>query len=505
MIGFSRMNPGMRQAAYYGLAIVLAKGISFAMVPVFTHFLEPAEFAALDIIQTLADLLSVLMGLGLADTLFRFAGASTDEQEKRVVAASILGFAILASALFLAIGQVSAPFIAKHLPWPESDQSDRIWEVRIILVSLSLSALILVPLGWLRMRDRAVEYLLGSGGRALFQAALVATALFLGFGVTGVLLGGMIACIALASFVVFRQARETGIRFNLGLMRRYGGYAAPLIGIGLLAFATRSADRWIIAGNVDAVTLAHYALAAKFGLMTAVLLQPYEMWWFPRRFSVLSQPGGEILSARRGELGIVLAMLAALAVGGAGPLAIVWLTPTDYHSAAKFVPALALLAAIHATSTIVNVGAYSGTTTVRPFAVEGMTATLAVIGAVILVPLFESRVTGAGPWGAIIAGFAALLFRLAVIFWLAQRTQRIPYRSIKVVSIGALSAAVVVALTVSQSDGASPLPALLIGAGSILLVASAGLVFGLIGMTDAMRNQLSKLLPLFSSHAFFLR
>ena len=500
-----RLPKALQQAAYYGLALFLAKGASFAMVPVFTNFLSPAEFAALDVIQTLADLLSVLMGLGLADTLFRFAGGAESEAERRAVAGSILGFALLTGAVFLVAGQLAAPLIAEILPWPSGAEDSYVWEVRIILISLSCSAVIMVPFGWLRMQDRAAEYLFGSGGRALLQAGLVATALFLGFGVFGVLVAGMIACVALACFVVYRQARDTGIHFNLNLLSRYGGYAAPLIGIGLLAFLTRSADRWIIAAHVDAVSLAHFALAAKFGLMTAILLQPYEMWWFPRRFGVLKQENGAAICARRGELGLVAAVAAALLVAAFAPAAVAILTPADYHRAVVFVPALAALAVLHAASSIVNLGAYSGENTYRPLLAEGATAAIAVGAAVVLVPVLESRSPGLGPWGAVAAGGLALAFRLALIGYLAHRTVQVPYRTIRLLLAALVGAAALAGQTASQWHGIAPLSALAIGGGGLALLVSFALAARLLPFPGRLRRYGAAGVPFFSSQAFFFR
>jgi len=499
-----RLPNALQQAAYYGFALILAKGASFAMVPVFTNFLSPAEFAVLDVIQTLADLLSVLMGLGLADTLFRFAGGAENDAEQRRVAGSILGLALLTGAAFLIVGQLAAPAIAGILPWPSGADHGYLLEVRIVLVSLSCSAIIMVPFGWLRMRDKAAEYLYGAGGRALLQAGLVALALFAGFGVLGVLTAGMAACVALAGFVVYRQARDTGIHFDLGLLSRYGGYAAPLIGIGLLAFLTRSADRWIVAANVDAVSLAHYALAAKFGLMTAVLLQPYEMWWFPRRFAILKQEGGKILCARRGELGLVAALLAALLVAAFSPAAITLLTPDAYHAAVVYVPALAALTVLHAASSIVNLGAYSGNNTYQPFLAEGATAAIAVGLAVLLVPAIESRFAGHGAWGAVAAGGAALLFRLAVIFSLAQRHAPVPYRTVRLLGAAAIGSAGLTGVTVSQWEAAAPLHALAIGMAFLACLGTYALAAGLLPIPQRLKRY-AEGVPFFSSQAFFLR
>ena len=98
-----RLPSGVRQTATYALTPVIAKAVSFAMVPVFTHFLAPEDYGRLDVLQTLADLLSILIGLGLADTLFRFAGSAPDDAARRRAAANLFGLSLVSAVAFRAL------------------------------------------------------------------------------------------------------------------------------------------------------------------------------------------------------------------------------------------------------------------------------------------------------------------------------------------------------------------------------------------------------------------
>jgi len=107
-----RLPPAVQQTLLYALSIATAKAVSFIMVPVFTHFLTPADYGRLDILQTRADLLSVVIGLGLADSVYRFAGSEHEAKKRRQVAASIFGIAMVSGVIFLVAGQLLAPLIA---------------------------------------------------------------------------------------------------------------------------------------------------------------------------------------------------------------------------------------------------------------------------------------------------------------------------------------------------------------------------------------------------------
>ncbi len=72
----------LTQATFYVLALGVSKGISLLMVPVFTHYLLPADYGRLDVLQTLANLLTIVVAMGLADTLYRFAGEAGQDEER---------------------------------------------------------------------------------------------------------------------------------------------------------------------------------------------------------------------------------------------------------------------------------------------------------------------------------------------------------------------------------------------------------------------------------------
>ncbi len=411
----SRIPPGVRKTGIYASALVLTKLTALAMLPVFTHFLTPADYGRLDILQTLANLLSIVIGFGLADTLFRFVGAAEDEAGERETAATVFGLAIAVSTVSLFATQLAAPMIAEVLPGSVSEL-----QTRLILASLSLTGIILVPLSWFRLRDRAFRYFNGSAGRAVGQAVLVSLFLGLGFGIDGVLFAGFLCAATLALIVGFIQFRDTGVSFNWGRMLAQGRFGGVLVIAGIASFVLDSCDRWFLAGTIGVEALAEYALAAKIGIMAAFLTQPFEMWWLPKRFTTL-RVDGPVACARATEIGLVVAMVSAIGISGGGALAVTLLTPNAYHGAVVYVPVLGGLAALNAATLLINTGVLSEQKTTKPIWIDGTAAGVAVLGYITLIPAM-------GVWGAIWATVAALVLRFCLYLVVGQRRQEIPYR-----------------------------------------------------------------------------
>ncbi len=433
----------------YAAALSVAKGVSLLMVPAVTSVLPPADYASIETLASVADIGGVLLGLGLADALFRFAGAGGEDGRR--VEADVLGLALACAGLFLVVGQAAAPLLAAAMPAGIGE-----WPVRLLLVSLALTATIEAPFAWLRMVDRAGLFLMFVAGRAVVQAGLVLVALHQGWGVPGVIGATAASDVALSIALVATLAGRMGIRLSPQAAVRLLRYGVPLTIGGVAAFALGSCDRWFLAGRAQ--ELAHYALAGKFALATALLLQPFDLWWYPRRLAVLAGPDGVARTARTVGVGLSLVVLSASVAALGGPFAIVWLTPAAYHGAVAYVPWLALAAALHAVASLVNAGCYLGRTGVRPMAVNGAAAVLALAGYVLFIP-------GWGVAGAIAATLFAQTARIGLFLHLGQRAAFVPYPLWRAGLLATLAAGLV-----GTVRGLGTGPAGMAAAGAVLLV-----------------------------------
>ncbi len=422
----------LRDSLIYASALAFSKGLALLMVPVATNYLTPEDYGRLDVLQTLADLLSIIIGMGLAESLFRFAGSASNTEERKSAAANLFGMSVVSGLLTLLITQACAPFIASALPGDIS-----LLEARLILVSLALCSVILVPLAWLRLEEKAGLYFLGSAGMVLLQVSIAIPLLMLGLGVNGVLIGTLISTVTLSSVLIYLQYKDTGIAFNFARFKSYSCYGGPLIFVGIAGFILGSFDRWILADEVGTAAMAQYALAAKFGLMTAVLIQPFDLWWHARRFSCFEEANGAVNCARYASLGIVIALFSCLIISILGPTLVRILTPESYHGAIQYIPWLALLAAIHNATSTLAFGAMSASHTIKPALIDCSAAAIALAAYLLLIPIYHA-------WGAIAATYIALLSRIIVMYWVSQKERFLPFPLVKLISLSLFSLCILI-------------------------------------------------------------
>jgi O-antigen/teichoic acid export membrane protein len=424
------MPAALRQHAFYALGIVVMKGVSFFMLPFIARHLSPDDFGRLEILTSLGAVGAIVVGFGLLNTLFRFAGMAESEGDRRRIVAESFGLNLVIGAIALIAALALADPIASALP---GDVAPHL--VRLTLLMVALEGCIAIPLGWLRMEERASLFFALNSGKAAIQALLVLLFLDQGRGLEGVLEAGLIAAALLSVATTWLQWRDTGVRFRLSGQQRMLRYSLPLVGSGLLGFALTGLDRWVLADAVGPGEMAQYAIAAKFAMLAALLLQPYLMWWSPRRFSMLHETNGADKAAIYAATGSVLSLLIVVVVGLSAPLAVTVLFPPAYHDAMHYVPWLVLVMAIKDSAELLNLGCYTGKTTHAQLLINLAGAVVGVAALLTLVPAW-------GIWGAVVAMGLAQVLRLLLYFVVSQRLLPLPYPTYGLVLMTLLTLAV---------------------------------------------------------------
>ena len=418
----------VKQALLYGASIALMKGVSLLMLPFIAHHLPAEAYGRLEVVTSLAVIGSVVMGMGLDAAMFRFAGTTANPIERRRLAAEFFGLALLIGGTAGVCGWLIADTLALTVP----GQLTR-YEIRLVLLTLSLEGAIAIPLGWMRMCDKAVPFFYATTGRAILQALLVLALLSKGRGVEGVLEAGVIAAVLQAFIIGILHIRNTGFGFSRKTAYRSIIYSLPIVASGLVAFAWNGLDRIILADFASLIDVAQFGVAAKFSLAVVLLMQPFNMWWLPRRFEVLKQHGTQKV-AYIISIGIVITLIISVLIGLATPLLVTLLLPPSYAMAGSYAVGIVMIMALREMAELVNLGCFAGNTTKAQFVINFTAATVSIIGMLMLIPEYAV-------WGVIFALLIAQSIRLLLFFSVSQHFVHIPYPLRSLFIFGTLSIA----------------------------------------------------------------
>ena len=433
-----KLSTPIKQAMLYAISVALMRGISLLMLPFLANFLSPEEFGRLELLSSIAIVGSVLVGLGLEDALFRFVGQSDNDDERKRIAGSIFTLTIIIGGVFALLHYPLATLLATFIPGELS-----LYAIQLVLMILALEGVISVPLGWLRMRDKAALFCVVSVGRVFIQAGLTFWFLSDGKGVEGVFEAGFIAVCIQALTLSWLQLRDTGLRLCKNQCKSILFYSVPLVVSGLLAFGLNGFDRWVIATTVGIDQVALYGIAAKFSIAITILMQPYGMWWMPRRFSELTKADGINNVLRYSVLGLVMIILLMLIVGLLAPWLIVFMLPAEYSTAGIYVVGLISIVALKEATEFINIGCFKNDSTKIQLWINIATTFIGCIMLLIGAELYAV-------WGIIGALFIAYSLRLSLFFYYSQRVVFIDYPIKKLVLLFSIASLMLV-LTLQYS------------------------------------------------------
>ena len=425
------ISENLKQSAYYGFGILLMKGVSLFMLPVFTAYLSIIEYGRLEILLALSSIGTILLGFGLVEALYRFSGLENTPSTSQQVAAQIFTLSLCVAGMALILTQIIAPYIADHLPG-----QIKLFDARLLLVGLALEACIAIPLAWLRMREKARLFFFFMTGKALGQSILTWILLYIGWGITGVLLASAIAASTLAILLCLSTYKDVGINFSWPRSKQYFEYGLPIVVSGIAGFGLAGFDRWLIADVISEAALAPYAIATKFVMVTLILMQPFSLWWYPRRFRLLNQTKGIELNAKYAVLGAAFGVLASGLIGITSPWLIRWLTPIEYHSAVQYIPLLSVAMALKIVSDLLNLGCFSEKDNRIQMQINLFCTAIGVFGFLVFINSY-------GVMAIVISLVIVNALRVILFYHFSQQKLFLPYRLLPLYSATTISIALI--------------------------------------------------------------
>jgi len=428
-------QPGFRsrigkQALLYGLGVIAARALSFVSLPIMTRLLTPADYGVIQLIEMTFDMLTILAGSRIGAGIYRFYHKAEDQEEKNGVLSTALLFLLTSFSLIGVAAWFSAEWMSQLI-----FETDRYaTAIRVASLSFPWMGTMGVTLGYLRMLDRALSWVLVGLVKSVIQLIMVVILLgFVGMDLTGVFVATLIANTLTGGWLVLTMLRETGVSFVPSAARDLLRFGMPLVVTQVATFFTTFADRYFLQKSFGESEVGLYALGYTFGfLLMQVGYTPFSHVWGPIRFEVAKKDNPSPAIART----FVLINCFFLTVGvGLGLFTYDLLrimSPATFWRAADFVPIVLLAYVFHAWSGFLNLGIMIREQTKFITLADWLSAAVALAGYLYLIPIY-------GSWAAAWSTAAAFGVRVVVIHWAAQKLWYVEYDWPPVIRLSALA------------------------------------------------------------------
>jgi len=467
------MSSKIRETAIYGAGSILSRIVSFLMLPVYTHYIDPAEYAKLALVLITVDVLGIAVSAGTTSGFMRYYFKAEEPGERRAVVSSALalnvGLNLIGSVILFAGAGPLASLVL-------SSQQDAIL-FRILAGCFLLEGFLGVPLLLMQAEKRPGLVVAMTLGRTALSAVL--NLLFLirfDLGVTGIVTGTLITHALGGIAGVLWTVRLTGWKVSRKAMRDLRRFGVPYQVAAAGSFILTFGDRYVLKASRTMAEVGIYAFGYQFGfLLWSVSAAPYFLMWIPERYRQLQLPPPERDAANaRGFLYlnlIVVSVAVAIALAVRPVLAL--LTAQAYHAAATFVPVVLAAYLVQSWSEAFQF-AIDVSERTRYATIAFWCATVVTIGLyVFLIPRY-------GPMGAAIATLLGYVVRFLLTRHFAERLTQLGYAWAPVVRLVGIAGLVVTAGQLLRPEQLS----LEFVASSLLGLAYLGLVWSLVLTRD---------------------
>ncbi|EGQ8925857.1 lipopolysaccharide biosynthesis protein [Vibrio parahaemolyticus] len=405
------MSKAMTNMSLFAIALVINKSISLLMLPVLPHFLTPEQMGKLELLTTFGVVTTLLVSFALHEALYRFVGVEKDAQKRTASLNQLYSLSVLIA------GAVAAILLLLVASFPIPEPFARI-EFAVVTLAIVLEGSIAIGTAWLRTQDDKAKTLLKvMVTTTLLQVMFIVAALALHPHVISVLIGGLIA--AVMQFVWLHIINRYTLTLpKITLAKQYLNYCLPVMLSALVAFCLNGAERWFIGANASLATLGIYAIAVKFAVGMCILVQPFGMWWMPRRFTYLEN-GRDNEAVRISHLGMIYVSALSIVVATLAMVMISNFLPDTYHEAVLYTLFLLPIAMLKEWSELLNIAILFKRRTRWLLGIN-------VISAMVAIGLLLG-LSSLGIFGVFIALYYAQLCKLGLTYAVGQQCMTLPF------------------------------------------------------------------------------
>jgi O-antigen/teichoic acid export membrane protein len=425
----------------FAVVTILTKAVSFVMLPVYTRYLRPSQYGAMEMIELSFDVLTMVAGTRLLGGVFRYYyKAETETERNAVLSTGVLlicgGYAIVGAIAYLA----AAPLAKLVLGDPSFSGL-----VRIGALALGSQSLTSLPPALLRVQSRFRTVVVVQLARLAMQVGL--NVLFLVhylMGPNAIFLSTLLANLCVGGVVLVMVVRPVGLHFSRHAAVALYRFGFPLIVVQAATFILTFGDRPFLlrmqtltpssaAANLTSVGI--YTTAYQFAFALNSLTQtPFSLVWEPKRFEIATHPDHDAIYARVFVYFNVVLMAGALGFAMFTHDVLHIIATKAFYGASDYVPLLVVSIVLQGWAGMHDLGILVSERTKYLAIANWAAAIVTLIAYATLIPRYHL-------YGAASATIIGYVVRSALTYFFSQRLWPVRYDWAPVIRLVALTGA----------------------------------------------------------------
>jgi O-antigen/teichoic acid export membrane protein len=333
----------LKHSGIYGVAQMLKRFASLLLLPVYTSYLQPADYGCIALLDLMVTILGIVIGAGMGNAVTRYHfDAQTPVERDRVWWTGLTFMTLMATGIVGPVWLLRRTLAYLTLG-PAIEQGG--FYYTLVLTTLWFQIIGELPGVYLQVHKRSGTYCSISTAHLLINVGLnVFFLTSLHLGMVGLLLGNLITGGIITGVSCVTFCRSCGpYAMYWPLVRRLWRFSSPLIVTALLAAIMHQADRYLLRLFVDMEHIGLYSLAYTMGqAINTLYLLPFSTIWGTVVYDIARRPDAKEVYAQIFQYfiyGLALIMLGTALF--ARPLLTVIVAP-QYVPAADLIPIVCL-------------------------------------------------------------------------------------------------------------------------------------------------------------------
>ncbi len=431
---FDQFKRLFKHSAIYAIGSVAHSAVAFLLIPLYTHYLVPASYGRLEIVNTFGSIILMTITFGFTSSLMKtyFRDARNPEERKQLVGTMFLfvipiSFAIVAAMLFIA-PQLSAWLLGDVAFAPL---------FQILLCTTFFTIFMNMAFALLRVEERSKKYTVLFLLR--FGVVLALNFYFimgLQLDAAGVLWANLISFALVAFSLIPDVVKAASWKFSSYFLRKLWVFGMAIIPASIAVWVMDLSDRYFIEIFRNPTEVGIYALGYKIGMIVDVLIvAPFQLAWPTMYFDVSKRGDAQQIYSKVLTYFVLIGTFVALILGVLAPEGVKLVADPAYWGAAQVVMLVAISYVFYGMHFVLAPGIHiTNNTKYYPW--------LIVVPAVANLVLNYFIVPRYGMLGAAFTTFACYIFVCVLTYLMAQKFYPIKYEWRKMWAIFGLAAIV---------------------------------------------------------------
>jgi O-antigen/teichoic acid export membrane protein len=408
-----------KHGTIYSAGGILSKLAGFMMIPLYTHYLSPADYGTLELLDLSVALFGLAAMMWMNAAMVRYYYEYEDYKNRSEVISTILIAAALVGLLSAAGGIVFGKQLSTLILKTPSYYKF-FW---LLSITFCFSTVNSVSFSYLRAKQRSG--IVSAVGVITLVISLTLNIYFiviLKYGVIGILYSSLLTTVLSAIALTVMTLREITLSFSFAKLRALSIFGAPLVITSLSAFALNFSDRFFLQRFTNVSIVGIYALGYKFGFMLSFLLvQPFDMIWSSRMYEIAKRPNGAELFARIFRYYSLALVAVALGLSLIIKDVIAIIASPSFRDAYKIVPVIALAYVFQGAFRFMVGGSYIEKKTYSIGMISGVSLLVNLLSNYVLIRRF-------GGMGAAWATTLSFFLMASLAYFLSEKVHPVAYR-----------------------------------------------------------------------------